>query len=90
MDTNEHTPGQWHVSEHGVPDGMYQAGIYAEGGDGRDLATVKSSPADAAMFAAAPQLLGACRNALAYIGERTTGEAQDALREAIAAAEGRG
>ena len=55
---SEHTPGPWDVSKHGVPSGLYQAGIYAEGAR-NDLATVKSSEADARIIAAAPDLLAA-------------------------------
>lgn len=88
MTDDTHTPAPWHVSTHGVPDGIYQAGIYAEGDD-RDLATITSSEADAMLLAAAPELLQACRDALAYIGERTTGKAQDTLRAAIASATAR-
>jgi hypothetical protein len=61
---SEHTKGTWHVSRHGVPDGVYQSGIYAEG-NGRDLAIVKSCEADARLMAAAPNLLAALKELLA-------------------------
>lgn len=98
----KHSPGPWTVGKHAVPEGIYQSGIYSEDGVGRDLATVKSSAADAALMASAPALLEACRAAellaakvVAVSGLGARHEVvtdaitvRDAARAAIAKAEG--
>lgn len=57
---SNHTPEPWLSSPHGVPDHVTQIGIYAEKGNGRDLAVVTSSKADA-------ERIVACVNACAGI-----------------------
>ena len=54
-----HTPAPWHVSRHATPDYAPQFGIYAEDGNGRDLAIVTSNEANANLIAAAPAMLAA-------------------------------
>jgi hypothetical protein len=57
------TPGPWEVVKHGTPAYHPQFGVYAPNGDGNDHAVVTgdNAEADAALIAAAPSLLIACR-----------------------------
>lgn len=62
MGNTEHTSGPLSVIRHATPDYAPQFGIYADG-QSHDLAIVKgdNAEADAHLFAAAPELLGALR-----------------------------
>lgn len=95
---SQHTPGPWDISGHAVPDWAYQVGIYALG---TDIATVKTSEADARLIAAAPQLLAALQETLDELRHlagtdpqawdtatrETISDAQWAIEEATASAE---
>ena len=103
MKTTKHTPGPWSVAS-------YEAGkVVIEAHDGSDVAEliwcdkpgiVEMCKADAALIAAAPDLLAACKEAIAELTNArggypswnaTPGRVQCALnllRAAIARAEG--
>lgn len=59
MKTN-HTPGHWAISKHATPDYAPQFGVYSDDSS-KDLAIIKgdNANADAALVAAAPDLLAA-------------------------------
>lgn len=59
------TPGPWFVSKHASPSYLYQAGIYAEGFN--DHAIVKSTPEDAVLIAAAPEMYTALEDAYSFL-----------------------
>ncbi len=62
---SKHTPGPWATSKHGTPAAFPQFGVYQEGAC-NDHVTVKgeNAQADAALIAAAPDLLEACQGLL--------------------------
>jgi hypothetical protein len=76
-----HTPGPIGISKDGTPDYAPQFTLYGE--DGKRTATVFSR-ADADLYAAAPELLAACKYALEYT--IANGDAHNRLRAAIAKA----
>ena len=96
-----HTKGPWEVSKHGVPEGIYQSGIYA-GSESKDLAIVRTSEDDANLIAAAPELLEALERLLeamysdkeispnmpVIISWETNGDAIRQARSAIAKVKG--
>ena len=57
---SRHTPGPWNITKHGTPDYAPQFGIYT---DGPDFVIVRGGKAhaDAALIAAAPELLAILR-----------------------------
>jgi len=86
MTGHAHTPGEWNISAHAVPDYVYQVGIYADGSaNGDDIATVKSCEADARLIVAAPALLAYGLEALRVLEEHGIGDTFEArgLRAAI-------
>ena len=83
MSTNtKHTPGPWAISRHATPEYAPQCGVYSEADDaGRDLAIAKGSNAEAnaALIAAAPELLEAA-NLLRQARDAMLDERLDDLR----------
>lgn len=65
-----HTPGPWETKRAATPEAFPQFGVYAENGNGHDLAHVVShgtarhaeTEANARLIAAAPEMLEALRN----------------------------
>jgi len=70
--TNKHTPGPWEVSKHATPEYAPQYGVYT--GNGNDFAIVNgdNATADAALIAAAPELLAALQDMLNNFGANDT------------------
>ena len=72
-----HTPGPWEMGRHATPESCPQFGVYAENGNGRDLAHVVSAgttrhaetEANARLIAAAPEMLQALKNAREWLDE---------------------
>lgn len=65
----KHTPGPWSVSRDGTPEHHYQATVY-EGTDGRRVATVFETEANARLIAQAPCLLMALEELVAEFDAR--------------------
>ena len=66
-----HTPGPW---DYRALAGDHDYGVYAEGGDGRDLALVRDFHAgNARLIAAAPELLDALTGLLAVYDQHLAG-----------------
>lgn len=93
----KHTPGPWNVMFQGS-EGKENAKYWIMGGDGLTVVTIiqagKSEPAkeNARLVSAAPELLEACKEALAHFDKYTSGiviDAKDSLRMAIAKTEGK-
>ena len=88
----QHTPAPWGVSKHATPDYAPQYGIYAGDGSASDHVIVRgdNAQADAALIAAAPDLLEALQELLEHIewrrriAKETTG-ANDCTHRARAA-----
>lgn len=61
MTTTNYTSGTWTITRHATPDYAPQYGIYANDASGWDIATVhgENAAANAALIAAAPELLNA-------------------------------
>lgn len=66
----KHTPGPWSASKHGTPDYAPQYGVYA-GDSARDHVIVMgpNAQADAALIAAAPEMLAALAELVAEADE---------------------
>ena len=58
-----HTPGPWSISKHATPAHSPQFGIYADDGDGHDLAIVcnNNATSNARLISEAPELLSELR-----------------------------
>ena len=80
-----HTPGPWETKRAATPEAFPQFGVYAENGNGRDLAHVVSAgttrhaetEANARLIAAAPEMLEALRAMVArapFIDQSATAE----------------
>lgn len=69
MENATHTSGPFAISRNATPDYAPQYSIYAESGNGNDIAIVKGDNAerDAALFAASPDMLAALENALPWL-----------------------
>ena len=79
-----HTPGPWEMGRHATPESCPQFGVYAENGNGRDLAHVVSAgttrhaetEANARLIAAAPDLLEALQKLTDVLADVYSSEAQ--------------
>ena len=83
----KHTPGPWEISRDAVPAGHVQVTVYAEtGGRGTRVATVFDREANAALIAAAPDLLAAVEGLCQMSDENTfPGESDNRWKAARAA-----
>lgn len=87
-----HTPGPWKVTRRMTKEGGCDRGIWIYGNDRTvfDSGALDVFPLrddDAALIAAAPDLLSACKQVLDDIGDRLTGKTVIMLRKAIKKAE---
>lgn len=77
---NSITPGEWATSPDAVLPGHVQITVYAEtGGRGTRVATVFESEANAAVIAAAPDLLAACEFVLSHLYDPEKPDVQQKL-----------
>ena len=88
----KHTAGAWKAHNAGSGHAGFTGYVSAPGGEviccTQDFADMAESSANARLIAAAPELLEACKIALAHLGGTACGETRE-LAAAIAAAEGR-
>ena len=80
----KHTPGPWEVSKIGNPYDQFM--IYAESDSGRNICVAVEGESNAALIAAAPDLLEACKeikaeisNCIEFINDRTPSTDQQTI-----------
>jgi hypothetical protein len=73
MMNNKHTPAPWEVSKHATPEYAPQYGVYSDGArNDHVIVTGRQCKADAALIAAAPELLRSVKALSNWMREHTS------------------